>query len=71
MMAKVNALPAPPVPTLFFGALSGRERRGDYSMPSVVMSSNRGLPGQMRVSPRRVAPTGAGMAAHACLNIWE
>ena len=32
-------------------------RRGDSSMPSVVMSSKEVLPDQARVSPRRVAPT--------------
>jgi len=32
-------------------------RRGDSSMPSVVMSSNRVSPDKARVSPWRVAPT--------------
>ena len=32
-------------------------RRGDSSMPSIVMSSKRVLPDKARVSPRRVAPT--------------
>jgi hypothetical protein len=39
-------------------------RRGDSSMPSVVMSSKRVLPDKARVSPWRVAPTGAGVVLH-------
>lgn len=38
-------------------------RRGDSSMPSVVMSSNRVSPDKARVSPWRVAPTVAGVVA--------
>ena len=38
-------------------------RRGDSSMPSIVISSKRVLPEKARVSPRRVAPTFAGAVA--------
>ena len=40
-------------------------RRGDSSMPSVVMSSKGVLPDKARVSPWRVAPTVAGVVARA------
>ena len=43
-------------------------RRGDSSMPSVVMSSRRVLPDKARVSPRRVAPTCAGVVARAVVE---